>query len=235
MKAGIDLVTATDLACEDAIRANLTESFPNYPVIGEERGGAPQDGKPYWLVDPICGTRMFASELPLYCTNIALVEDGAVSAAAVGIGRTGEILFAERGSGAWMRTSAGQHRLETREDSNTIWVGAMSKTAGRIVQCLLSTKRWYVLQFPSSLSYAYLAAGRISGIIHTGHTQTPHGSVHTAAGCFVASEAGVVITDLDEGTPWSLETSSFLGAATSELHRKLQGTIGRPQPNTASL
>ena len=71
-KGGIDLVTASDVACEDAIRAELLRSFPEYPVIGEERGGTPVDGKPYWLVDPICGTRAFASEVPLYCTNIAL-------------------------------------------------------------------------------------------------------------------------------------------------------------------
>jgi fructose-1,6-bisphosphatase/inositol monophosphatase family enzyme len=38
-KVGIDLVTDTDLRCEDAIRAELLRRFPDYPVIGEERGG----------------------------------------------------------------------------------------------------------------------------------------------------------------------------------------------------
>jgi len=84
-KGGIDLVTATDLACEDAIRAELTRAFPAYTVIGEERGGSPAPGAPYWLVDPICGTRPFASHVPLYCTNIALVEHGAVTVAVVGV------------------------------------------------------------------------------------------------------------------------------------------------------
>src|SRR6185436_18305678 len=73
-KGGNDLVTAADVACEDAIREELLRSFPDYPVIGEERGGEPIAGKPYWLVDPICGTRMYASNMPLYCHNIALVE-----------------------------------------------------------------------------------------------------------------------------------------------------------------
>src|SRR2546421_4063324 len=110
-KGGIDLVTATDVLCEDAIRAELIQSFPECPVIGEERGGAPMEGKPYWLVDPICGTRSFASDIPLYCTNIALVEHGKVVAAGIGAGRTGEILFAEEGTGAWMRTGAGDRRI----------------------------------------------------------------------------------------------------------------------------
>ena len=40
----------------------------------------PTDGSPYWLVDPICGTRNFASGIPLYCVNLALVEDHHVAA-----------------------------------------------------------------------------------------------------------------------------------------------------------
>jgi fructose-1,6-bisphosphatase/inositol monophosphatase family enzyme len=33
-KGGIDLVTKTDVACEDAIRTELLRHFPDYPVIG---------------------------------------------------------------------------------------------------------------------------------------------------------------------------------------------------------
>src|SRR5262245_14464665 len=88
-KGGIDLVTGADIACEDAIRAELLRAFPEYPVIGEEHGGLPREGCPYWLVDPICGTRTFASNIPLYCTNIALVENGEPTVAVVGVGGTG--------------------------------------------------------------------------------------------------------------------------------------------------
>src|SRR6266567_3903844 len=64
-KGGRDLATDADLAAEDAIRAELLRQYPAYPVVGEERGGAPSSGRaPYWLVDPICGTRAFASGIP---------------------------------------------------------------------------------------------------------------------------------------------------------------------------
>src|SRR5262249_13501048 len=73
-KSGRDVVTATDIAVEDAVRELLTRTSTT-PVFGEERGGhTPADGSPYWLVDPICGTRNFASGSPLYCVNLALVE-----------------------------------------------------------------------------------------------------------------------------------------------------------------
>ena len=62
-KGGIDIVTDTDLVCEDAIRSELVRAFPAYSVIGEERAGTPHAGQPYWLVDPICGTRLSMTNL----------------------------------------------------------------------------------------------------------------------------------------------------------------------------
>jgi fructose-1,6-bisphosphatase/inositol monophosphatase family enzyme len=222
-KGGIDLVTATDVACEDAIRAELTGAFPAYPVIGEERGGSAAGGTPYWLVDPICGTRPFASNVPLYCTNIALVENGAVTVAAVGIGQTGEIVYAERGLGAWMRTEAGDRRIAPGEHSHTVWIGGTTEHAAAVVRSALLLHRWYIWLFSSSVAYAYLAAGRISGILHFA-VSSP---VHTAAGCLVAEEAGAVVTDLAAAGPWSLETRSFLLAATPALHRELRDLVER--------
>jgi len=65
-KIGRDVVTDTDIAVEDHLRDSLSAGL-EWPVIGEERGGqVPDDGTPYWLVDPICGTRNFASGIPLY-------------------------------------------------------------------------------------------------------------------------------------------------------------------------
>ena len=105
-----DPVTATDVAVEDAIR-DLMTSAVGFPVVGEERGGeTPADGSPYWLVDPICGTRNFASGNPLYCVNLALVEGGQITLAVVGDSSTGEIHVAERGGGAWANKDGSPRR-----------------------------------------------------------------------------------------------------------------------------
>jgi myo-inositol-1(or 4)-monophosphatase len=226
-KAGIDLVTGTDLACEDAIRSELLRSFPEYAVIGEERGGTPRAGQPYWLVDPICGTRTFASDIPLYCTNIALVEDGEVTVAALGIGRTGEVLYAERGHGARMQFSGADLEISVADSSNTIWIDGHSAQAADVLRRTLLSKRWYVLQFPSSLAYAYVAIGRIAAVLQFSSKSvvSSHGSVHSAAGCFIAREAGAIVTDILDGNPWRLETAAFLMTATAELHRSLSDIV----------
>ena len=221
-KGGIDIVTATDVRCEDAIRAELDAAFPGCAIVGEERGGSPVADGSYWLVDPICGTRPYASNVPLYCTNIALVEKGAVTAAAVAIGRTGEILFAEQGNGAWMRTAEGDRPIRASAESNTIWIGSQTELGANVVRNAMLMRRWYIWQFSSSLGYAYLAAGRIAGIIHASPSLS---SVHTAAGSFIAREAGAVVTDLDSGGPWSLETRNFLLGATPAVHAELRELV----------
>src|SRR6185369_13236961 len=104
---------------EDHLRQLLTGSFA-WPVIGEERGGQAPSGTPYWLVDPICGTRNFASGIPLYCVNLALVEGDEVTVAVVGDPSTGEIAVAERGRGAWGLKDGARHRMTTSDVSRTI-------------------------------------------------------------------------------------------------------------------
>lgn len=226
-KGGIDLVTDTDLACEDAIRAELSRNFPEYAVIGEERQGTVRPGQPYWLVDPICGTRPFASNIPLYCTNIALVENGEITTAAVGIGKTGEILYAEKGGGSRLQSDAGDLPVRVSDSSNTIWIDGNTEEAANATKRALLLKRWYVWRFSSSLAYAYLALGRIAGVIQfSSHPPADaYGSVHAAAGCFIAREARAVVTDLDNGSPWHLTTASFLIASSTELHEELLRTV----------
>src|SRR5688572_2314576 len=100
-KGGRDLVTAADVAVEDTVRTLLMDAV-GLTVVGEERGGeAPSDGSGYWLVDPICGTSNYAAGVPLYCVNLALVENNEVTIAVVGDASRDEVLLAERGRGAW--------------------------------------------------------------------------------------------------------------------------------------
>jgi len=222
-KGGIDRVTATDIACEDRIREELLRAFPEYPVIGEERGGAPIPGKPFWLVDPICGTRLFASNVPLYCSNIALVEDGEVTVGAIGVGKTAEILFAEKGEGSWLRmaSSGTDRRLAVSVNSNAIWIDGGYRAAEVVRQALLAS-RWYVWSYSSTVALAHLADGRIAGILHLGPTRAPRvGSVHFSAGCLVAREAGAIVMDIDTGQPWDLQTRSYLIAATPQMQSEL--------------
>jgi fructose-1,6-bisphosphatase/inositol monophosphatase family enzyme len=151
-----------------------------------------------------------------------LIEDRVVTSAAIGIGKTGEILWAERGRGAHMRTGVTDRAIAVSDASNTIWIDGHTAHAANAMRDAMVLNRWYVWKFSSSLAYAYLACGKIAAAIQIGSNPAviPYGSVHSAAGCFIAREAGAILTHVD-GTAWELGKPSFLMAATAALHRDL--------------
>lgn len=75
-KGAIDLVTATDRAAEEVLRAELAST--GIAVLGEEEGleeGA-QDAELLWVVDPIDGTTNFAHRVPHCAVSVGLSYQG---------------------------------------------------------------------------------------------------------------------------------------------------------------
>jgi myo-inositol-1(or 4)-monophosphatase len=220
-KGGRDLVTATDVAIEDVVRGIVSEALASM-VIGEERGGeAPADGSPYWLLDPICGTRNFASGLPLYCVNLALVEGGQVTVAVVGDPSTDEIHVAERGRGAWALKASVRRALTTSDESRTIVIedgkssAARREHAAQFTASAIRADRWDFRALGTTLALPYLAAGRISAYVVFWAS-----AIHTGAGSLLVTEAGGTLSDID-GRPWTIYSDSVVGSANSELHQEL--------------
>lgn len=75
-KADGSPVTQADRAIEEKLRKALQKDFPGETIVGEEYGtdGSGQDT--YWTIDPIDGTRAFASGLPSWGILLGRVENG---------------------------------------------------------------------------------------------------------------------------------------------------------------
>src|SRR5215831_9359434 len=69
---GFDPVTDADRGAERAIRALISERYPDHGVIGEEYGEDRPDAEFVWVLDPVDGTRAFICGLPLWCVLIGL-------------------------------------------------------------------------------------------------------------------------------------------------------------------
>jgi myo-inositol-1(or 4)-monophosphatase len=221
IKHGRDVVTHADVAVEELITNALSDVFP-YPVIGEERGGdRPKDGTQHWLVDPICGTRNYASGIPLYCVNIALVAGNEVIGAAVADASTDAIVVAEQGRGTWSLTGD-VHPLTATDAPRTIVIedgksiGEGRERAAALVAAVIRSDRWDFRSLGTTLAFVYLAAGQISAYVLPSGTA----EVHRAAGTLLVREAGGVLSDLD-GNPWNLGSSSLVAAATGHLRDEL--------------
>ena len=67
-------VTIADRTAEQAMRAVLSERFPDHGVLGEEFGLDRPDAAMRWVLDPIDGTRAFITGRPTFGTLIALFD-----------------------------------------------------------------------------------------------------------------------------------------------------------------
>lgn len=75
-KADETPVTAADRGAEALMRQMIQQRFPDHGVIGEEYGEDRPDAEFVWVLDPIDGTKAFASGCPLFGTLIALQHQG---------------------------------------------------------------------------------------------------------------------------------------------------------------
>jgi histidinol phosphatase-like enzyme (inositol monophosphatase family) len=69
-------VTAADRGAEELMREMIRKRFPDHGISGEEYGAEDADAEFVWVLDPIDGTKAFASGTPLFGTLIALMHEG---------------------------------------------------------------------------------------------------------------------------------------------------------------
>ena len=102
-------LTEADLRADRVIREGLEMHFPGVFVLSEEsvsQGGGAADT--FFLVDPLDGTKEFLKRNDEFTVNIALVHRGQAIVGVVLAPALGELFYAARGLGAWMRGGQAQ-------------------------------------------------------------------------------------------------------------------------------
>lgn len=69
-------VTPVDRQVEQRLREHIEACYPQHGVFGEEFPNHNVDAERVWVIDPIDGTRQYATGIPLYSTLIGLAEAG---------------------------------------------------------------------------------------------------------------------------------------------------------------
>jgi myo-inositol-1(or 4)-monophosphatase len=105
-KADGSLVTAVDVAMQQAIRQRLQRHWPDYALLGEEMSRPEQQNlidngtTGLWCLDPLDGTSNFVSGLPYFSVSLALLLDGKIRLGIVYDPQRDELFAAIRGQGA---------------------------------------------------------------------------------------------------------------------------------------
>jgi myo-inositol-1(or 4)-monophosphatase len=224
-KARDDIVTATDTRVQSLLQEALAGFQPEIAFVGEE-GPLPstENTRRTWLVDPICGTTNYAAGIPLFATNVALVEDGVTTIAAVADGATGRIYAAERDRGAWFVDSTKLVPLTAARGFGIVSIdpdhrgsSGLQRFPSDFALRAIERQSWDIRALSSTIALIYVATGRLAGAVYL----TRGAALHSAAGALMVREAGAIATD-ETGADWSIGSSILVVAATEELHMELQ-------------
>ncbi|WP_162924675.1 inositol monophosphatase family protein [Rubrobacter indicoceani] len=231
-KAPKDIVTEVDFLCEDLIVQAIEARYPDDAILSEERGGEIAASGRSWLVDPIDGTANFARANPLFCSCIAVMEDGEVTNAVVAAPRIGDLYHARRGAGTFRESNGETSPVKVSETQSLEYalVGAdmslsrVSKRNQRYREALdeIFSGCWQFRALGSAgIRGAWLASGYLD--VSVGTHNTPWDYAPTV---LLVTEAGGRATDLT-GEPWSPEAEGLLATSGGPLHEELLGVFRR--------
>jgi 3'(2'), 5'-bisphosphate nucleotidase len=164
-KIDLSPVTEADRAAEAIIVAGLRAATPELPVIAEEEVAAGRITAPapaFWLVDPLDGTREFASGKDEFVVNIGLVRDGRMALGVVAIPALDEIFTGIVGGGARRRDRTGEVAIHTRappQDGLTVVASRLHGDAAELATFLCRRRVARTLNYGSALKFCRLAEG----------------------------------------------------------------------------
>jgi len=219
-------VTDADTAVEDTVRELVGIRKPADDVVGEEHGGAANHAGRVWLVDPIDGTKNFLRGVPVWATLLALIENGEPVLGMMSAPLLGRRWWAAHGSGAWLRDSAGQHRLgvsrvATLADAylSTTDLDSWREHHDRNAYLGLTEACWETRAFGDFWQHCLVAEGAIDVA-----AEPIVNSWDVAAAQVLVTEAGGSFTDLSGAARF--DTGSAL-ATNALLHQEALGHVAR--------
>ena len=235
--SAFDVVTEADEAAEHAIAAGLRKAFPGADVVGEEATGRDAalldllgSSALVFVVDPLDGTKNFASRLPLFGVMVAVVQRGEVVAGVIHdpVGQT--TACALRGQGAWLwapdgqrtplRVAAPQAVKQMHGIVSTNFVPEPLRTQVNARLSSLATTNWFRC---AAHEYRLAAAGHVDVLFYNKLMPWDH-----AAGWLLHQEAGGYSAHFD-GSPYrpTHTTGGLLcapdRASWAAVHRALLG------------
>lgn len=97
-----DIVTKADLVSQEVIIGAIKKKYPRHGIVSEESKDYKSDSGYIWYIDPLDGTKNFASRVPLFGINMALASEGKIKCAAIYLPATQELCYAAAGTGTYL-------------------------------------------------------------------------------------------------------------------------------------
>jgi len=228
-KSSSELVTDTDLRCQQIIIDTIKQNYSDHGFLAEEgkSGGIfkqpPRTGQNiWWAIDPIDGTNNFAHKILNFTISIAVVNDGRPVLGVIYEPATDSMFTAAGDAPPQYNT----RRIEANDSDLTVFetVGVESLYTDGVPNWLtyfLKTLRCRSLG-STALHLAYVAKGSFIAAV----MDKPK-LWDIAAGAFLAESAGAIVTDWTGKPIWPIDMQNYNGepiktlAANKKTHKKL--------------
>lgn len=203
-------VTQADKKADEVIVARLKALTPDIFIVSEESteaGQRPADGAPFWLVDPLDGTKEFINRNGEFTVNIALIENGQPVLGVVLAPALGRLFSGIAGVGAWLEDAGGAREIRCRvppTEGLTVVASRSHGDAAALDAYLAGRKVADLRNAGSSLKICLVAAGEADVYPRLGRTM----EWDIAAGHAVLVAAGGHIEQVD-GSPFSYGKPDF--------------------------
>lgn len=194
-------LTCADRASHQVIVEGLQETTPDIPILSEEGRDIPYAERAawshFWLVDPLDGTKEFIKRNCEFTVNIALVEDGRVTAGVVYVPAQDTMYFGRLGAGAWkIEGNQVPVKISVRAADESLGltvVMSRSHPSPELEEYLRGIKVVEAMPVGSSLKLCVVAEGKADLYPRLGPTM----EWDTAAGHAVVAAAGGTVTQVD--------------------------------------
>lgn len=220
-----NIVTSSDVAVQEFLRARLSRELSGCGFICEEEERHDASHEYVWIIDPIDGTANYSRGIGQCAVSVGLMHNDAMEMGVVYLPWTDELFYAERGKGAWLNGK--RIHVSDRPFENGIMCTALpvyykehADVCSAII-CDTFKQCNDIRRFGAAApEICYVAMGRVE--LYFEYTLSPW---DFAAASVVLTEAGGFITDLRGNTPDFTRKSGILGANSPENMARLQSIV----------
>ncbi|MGV8169385.1 MAG: inositol monophosphatase family protein [Candidatus Nanoarchaeia archaeon] len=223
-----DMVTKADLLSHKYLVSSIKKKYPTHGIISEE---AKQDYKKTeytWIIDPLDGTRNFATRTPLYGVMVALAKGDELLLGAIYLPELKELCFARKGKGAFLNGKqikcSNVNKLEYSYGTSGCRQSQKSAPInGALIEKSETTSFWVNSIGCYAVMAAYVSSGRRDWLVNS----SVSGVWDLAAPYIIMKESGCKVTNIN-GEEFSISIQGTgLISANPVLHKEIIKIINK--------